>query len=45
MGDEKPLTIQETYSALTPSDSRSDLASESSAATAAAIQAADDYKI
>ena len=40
MGVENPLTIHEKYSALTPSDSRSDWASES----AAAIQA-EDYKI
>ena len=32
-GDQNPLTIHEIYAALTPSDSRSDWASESSAAT------------
>ena len=44
MGDENPLTIHEIYAALTPSDSRSDWASESAAATTAAKQA-EDYKI
>ena len=39
-GGENPLTIQIIYSALTPSDTQSDWASES----AAAIQA-EDYKI
>ena len=38
------LTIHEIYSALTPSDSRSDWASESAAATSAAKHA-EDYKI
>ena len=41
MGDENPLTctIHEIHAALMPSDSRSDWASESAAATAAAKQA------
>ena len=39
MGGENPLTIHEIYAALTPSDSRSDWASESAAATQA------DYNI
>ena len=34
MGGENPLTIHEIYAALTPSDSRSDWASESAAASA-----------
>ena len=33
MGGENPLTIHEIYAALTPSDSQSDWASESAAAT------------
>ena len=37
MGAGNPLTIHRLYAALTPSDSRSDWASESAAATAAAI--------
>ena len=40
MGGENPITIHEIYAALTPSDSRSDWASESAAA-----KQADDYKI
>ena len=44
MGGENPLTIHEIYAALTPSDSRSDWASESAAAPAAAKHA-EDYKI
>ena len=39
-GGENPLTIHEIYAALTPSDSRSDLASEFAAA-----KQAEDYKI
>ena len=39
-GGENPLTIHEIYSALTPSDSRSDWASESAAA-----KDAEGYKI
>ena len=41
MGAENPVTIHEIYVALTPSDSRSDWASE----CAAAKQAITDYKI
>ena len=44
MGGENPLTIHQISAALTPSDSRSDWASESAAATAAAKQA-EDYNI
>ena len=44
MGVENPLTIHEIYVALTPSDSRSDWASESAAFTAAAKQA-ENYNI
>ena len=40
-GGEKSLTIHEIYTALTPSDSRSDWASE----FAAAAKQAEDYKI
>ena len=40
MRGENPLTIHETYAALTPSDSRSDWASEFVAA-----KQAEDYKI
>ena len=40
MGGENPLTIHKIYSALTPSDSRSDWASEFAAA-----KQAEDYKI
>ena len=40
MGDENPLTIHEIYMVLTPSDSRSDWASE-----CAAAKQAEDYKI
>ena len=40
MGGENPLTIHEIYAALTPSDSRSDWASEFSAA-----KQVEDYKI
>ena len=39
-GGQSPLTIQEIYTALTPSDSRSDWASESAAA-----KHAEDYNI
>ena len=39
-GGENPLTIHEIYAALTPSDSRSDLASEFAAA-----KQVEDYKI
>ena len=45
MGGENPLTIHEFIdAALTPSDSRSDWASESAAATAAAKHA-ENYNI
>ena len=44
MGVENPLTIHEIYEALTPSDSRSDWASESAAFTATAKQA-ENYNI
>ena len=40
MGGENPLTIHEMYAALTPSNSRSDWASEFAAA-----KQAEDYKI
>ena len=43
-GGENPLTIHEISAALTPSDSRSDWATECAAATAATKQA-EDYKI
>ena len=41
MGGENPLTIHEIYAAVTPSDSRSDRASE----FVAAAKHAEDYKI
>ena len=42
-GGQNPLTIHEIYAALTPSDSRSDWASES--ATCCRYKHAEDYKI
>ena len=44
MGGENPLKIHEISAALTPSDSRSDWASESAAGTAVAKQA-EDHKM